>query len=86
MFSTPLQSDIHDVALLFINYLCLFCLFYAFTSQISPHGRFLQGRAKEKTDLYTQDISRSRGIRILYAYYLLYFLFLRNDTFTFVPV
>jgi hypothetical protein len=68
MFSTHLQSDIHDVLL---YYLCLFCLFYAFTSQISPHGRFLQGRAKEKTDLYTQDISRSRGIRILYAYYLL---------------
>jgi len=47
-------------------------LFYAFTSQISPHGRFLQGRAKEKKPIYhiPKTSSRSRGIRILSTFFL----------------
>lgn len=48
---------------------------------------FCKDGQRKKTYLsYTQDISRSRGIRILYAFYLLYFLFLRNNIFTFVLV
>jgi hypothetical protein len=72
MSSMPLQSAIYDVLLCQFIYLCFFCMFYAFTSQISPHGRFLQGRAKEKKPIYhiPKTSPRSRGIRILYAFFV----------------
>ncbi len=67
---------------------------YAFSVYLTPlhlkshlTAGFNKDGQRKKTDLsYTQDISRSRGIRILYAFYLLYFVSLRNEIFTLVPV
>lgn len=70
MSSMPLQSAIYDVLLCPFIYLCFLYVLRFYISNLTSRPVFARTGKGKKTDHIPKTSPRSRGIRILYAFFV----------------